>query len=277
MSEKRIREAMDARLSGMAASAARRMRLAQSARAGGEKTHKVRKGVTAALIVAALIAGSVAVGAGLNLFTYLSGDHPQLKEYAETALVTDNPVVTIIHEKIGTIEAGITNAYFDGGKLMVGRFLNNYGWTQYGWIPTGEMLARMTLLEENPYAAALAAYSGSAGEPEEIEALRRAVESGTAWGVETYSVYWSAEQADGETLDYSDNWYEIISEPKPRLYEVIEYRPLPEDVRKRNELRLNQTLQLTALFRYYDGRNWYEYRSEAIVGEMTAVVKVTKQ
>ena len=269
-----IRKAMEARLAALEGSPERRARIRARMEALERKEEPIMKrkfSVATALVMAVVMLGgtALAAGLGLNLFEYFGRMEKDWANIAEQAVLGTEAPVLVNHETLGAVEARITNAYYDGQKLLVAYMVQAGQRFDY-WEPTAKQkddlkpMGTPEILREElqDVKASLMA-----------ESIRKAVEAGQPIGFIRRIVRGGDVAANGVTLRPYMGEEETLEDGT--YYEIIDYAtPLPEGVKDQVSLALRMPLWQETTFCWFDGSSWYgrvEVVEEAAV--MTATVQ----
>lgn len=271
LNEERIRQAVDTRLSGMAASEARRMRIRAAVHHQRREATPVRNTKTliiAIALIAAMLTSAIAVAEGLNLFDYFGKEDARYAALAPYATLEITKDVLIEHPHLGRVRAEIDSAYFSGEELMLAYRISN---SQYAeeYMPTAEEIAQMTL--DEPVIIAL---MGNEPYHEVMEAHNKAVKNGTPFGYKSYTVYVGDHVYTDDGIDLGpwtggDNDYDESG----ALCELREYEsPLPGDIGSRNTVKVVMNVRQHECTVWFDGKDcWLSYATQD-VGQITAVI-----
>lgn len=267
-----IRQSLDARLSALQPSPARRARIREAVRASDEKGEPImKKKLSVGLIlamVAVLALGGVALAAGLNAFEHFGKNDDRYAKLAPHAAVEQTAGVQLDDATLGQINARFDSAYYDGLTLSAGIVIDHAQWLDR-YTPDSEALSGMTVLAGDPFVMAALDESSRAIMQEWQDALQ----NGTPYGWQQITVYASDAVCTDEGMDIPpDSSMEDMGENG----EYIEMRdfeaPLPEALRNLDEITLNCELRYTDLRCYFDGRQIYYATASHSIGSIRAVV-----
>lgn len=269
-----IRRAMEARLAALDGSPERRARIRARIEALERKEEPIMKrkfSVATALVMAVVLLGgtALAAGLGLNLFEYFGRMEKDWANIAEKAVLGTEAPVLVSHETLGAVEAKITNAYYDGQKLLVA-YMVQTGQRFDFWEPTEK---QKEALEPMGSPEILREELQDVKASLMVESIRKAVEAGQPIGFIRRTVRGGDVAANGVRLLPYMGEEETLEDGT--YYEIIDYAtPLPEGVRDQASLALRMPLWQSVEFRWFDGNRWYgreETVDEAAI--MTATVQ----
>ena len=260
-----IRRALEARIPATAGSPARQERVrARIAELESKEEPIVKRKLSVAVILVAalMLLGSTALaaGLGLNLFELLGGEDPRLKSIADKAVLETQVPVTVADDKLGEMEAVITNAYYDGESLSVAYAMTNWKRME-PWTPTDEEIALLEPYSDSKWMEHLMHTGG-------IEPAA----NGAPFGAVQYQIYASDHMtANGIDMPSHDA---RGGETEDILYEIHEYlSSLPEGVRNQDKLELRIPLHQNVIYFWFDGSQWF-MRSEGQKGVSTMTATV---
>ena len=259
-----IRESLHQNLSGLHVSRQQQINMVEEI-VGGRKMKK-KMPISFALAAVLLIVSVTALAVGTNLFSYFSERDARYGKLAEQAGNVTAAPVEVDSKELGTVNARIDSAYYDGESLSVGFIIENASRIE-AYTPTAEELANAKLVIDplRPLAKT----------PEEARIMGEfsaAVERGTPYGYAMCSVY------------ASDHMYanEIDLPPYTALEEnsvdgayrsIRNYSELPEELQGQDTLELRIHLRETRSVHYFDGKDIYHYQLTVNdAGEITATV-----
>lgn len=266
--EKELINAMDRRLASLDSCNIRRDCIRQQII---REEPVVRKKLTIGLVfalVALFALTSVALAVGINLFEFFGDGNSRYAEIApETKLATETPV-TVDSEPLGTTNATINSAYYDGKSLLVGYIIENNNHIE-AFTPTDEQLSQMVKQEDVP--------APSLSDSPVLAQYNEAVQSGKPFGYMSYTIYPSdhTETDDGIDLPPVTENEEVL--PDGTLYVIREYEnPLPAEVQDRDLLNIQIRLWQSTHGIYFDGTDYYLLLGEQKqAGVMTANIQRT--
>ena len=276
MTDREIRErfhrAVDTTLSGLEGDPMLSQRIILQARPKEEPKMKKKLSIGFVIVLALLLMSvtALAAGLGLNLFAYFGRKDAEWADMADkTVLETEQPM-TVAHETLGEVKAAITNAYYDGERLLVAYMVED-GQRVEMWQPDEAALAGLQPEAEPDEAHTDAIGPGLKKLKTDIAA---AMEAGQPIGYVKRSILPEADMtANGLTVEPSMSEEEALEDGT--FYQLLEYgNPLPEGVRGQESLELRMPLTQQVSYHWFDGQSWYgreETRQDA--GEMTATVK----
>ena len=269
----RFHHAVDTALSGLEGDPMLAQRIILQARPKEEPRMKKKISVGFAIVLAMLLMSvtALAAGLGLNLFAYFGRTDENWANLAERAVLETEAPATVAHELLGETQAAITNAYYDGEKLMAAYMVED-GEQVTMWAPDSE--ARALLAPEGTPEELRAVDGVGPGLRSLKETLETAVEAGQPIGYIKRTV-WLAEDATANGVKVEPYMSEEEALEDGTFYQLIEFAsPLPEGVRDQDALELRMPLEQVVTYHWFDGSSWYG-RSEAAqdAGEMTTTVK----
>ncbi len=275
----RIHHAVDSRLAGMQPDPGM---LDRAVNGRGEGVMRKRIAfVPILLLVVALLSLSVAVAEelGFNLFPFLSGLDPRMEVLAPEAVLDYVDVVTFEHEKMGRVEAAISNARFNGETLLLTYYIKN-GVVAEPFTPSEVFLAKMEKLkpeDEKWDEASLHRWDSMLWGTEAEYQLVKAVEEGNPIGFRAWNIDVGGLMTDAD----------VIGEIKPSVGQIgrkdgvsyvvneMEYDNILFVEGKRDEISAHVDLQLTEHYLYFDGTDLYYLAAggQKRVGMLTATVQ----
>lgn len=220
-------------------------------------------------VVAVMLMATVAIAEHFNLFNFFGEQDERYNAVAPHATLTVTEPALVEHPELGTATASIDSAYFDGLSLNLAYRITQ-GQKVEEYAPTETELALMTAGDANVLVADF-----SENEPG-IEILRtwnQAVENGTPYGYWKTSVYTSDHTITDDGIDlYPDSASPAYNE-NGEFCEMREFEcPLPDEVRDRQELKVNIGVKQESVYYWFDGTNCYWRTERADVGTMTATI-----
>lgn len=272
INEKEVQERVNRRLSGLAASDQRRMRIRTTINAEREEAHPMKRPISKTLvfaIVAVMLMATVAIAEHFNLFNFFGERDERYNAVAPYATLTVTEPALVEHPELGTAEASIDSAYFDGLSLNLAyRITQGQKVTEYK--PTEAELALMSSGNAEVLVAVL-----TANEPgiDILRAWNQALEAGTPYGYRKVSVYTSDHTVTDDGVDiYPDSASPAYSE-NGEFCEMREFEcPLPEEIRTCQELKLNIGVKQEVVYYWFDGTNCYWRTEREGIGTMTATI-----
>ena len=233
-----------------------------------EQVMKRKISILAICVIAILvlsIGGALAQMLGFNLFEIFGQKDERLKELAPKAYINEISPITENSPELGTTVAGINSAYYDGQSLLVTYSIQN-GNRLERFIPNDETLAKMTLVDSQ--------LGMMAGNEEEAVIMKEwivAKESGTAMGIERYSVSPSDHTVTDDGIDLPSSTENQMEGKENTVHYIREYEnPLPEEARDREYLNIQIRLSQGVSYLYFDGRNTYAYSENVELDPMQA-------
>lgn len=272
MNEKKLQDRINRRLSGLTASEQRRMRIRAAVSPEREDERRVKRTFSKALVfalVAALLAATVAFAERFNLFNFFGGRDGRYSAVAPYATLEMAEPVLVEHPELGTAEASIDSAYFDGLSLNLAyRITQSRKVEEY--TPAADELQLMKIGNADVLAADF-----SQNEPgiEVLSAWNRAIENGTPYGYRKTAVYTGDHTVTDDGVDiFPDSAFPTYNE-KGEFCEMREFAcPLPDEIRGRGELKVNMDVRQETVYRWFDGTNCYWRTEWTEIGTMTAVI-----
>ena len=237
-----IRQSLDARLSSLQPSAARRARIREAVRTCEQKGEPImKKKLSAGLllfILLLLILGGVALAAGLNAFDHFGRRDARYSQVAFKAAPAQTADAQLNDPILGQISARFDSAYYDGLTLSAAIVIEHAAWIER-YTPTAAELAQMEKLGDSPF--------GMAALDDETRAIMQewqaAIESGTSYGWRSVSVYPSDHVTTDDGTDVPPT---SASDDLGKNGEYIEMRdfesPLPAELRNLDQITLNCAL-----------------------------------
>lgn len=269
---KRFHHAVDTTLSGLEGDPLLCQRIILQARPKEEPKMKKKISVGFAIVLALLLTSvtALAAGLGLNLFEYFGRKDAEWANMADKAVLETDKSIAVAHEALGEVEAAITNAYYDGERLLVAYMVED-GQRVEMWQPDETALAGLQPEAEPDEAHTEAIGPGLKKLKADILA---AMEAGQPIGYVKRSILSDMDIiANGVTVSPSMSEEEALE--NGTFYQLLEYSaPLPEGVRDQDSLELRMSLAQQVSYHWFDGQRWYgREEAEQDAGEMTAIVK----
>lgn len=272
INEKDIQDRVNRRLSGLAASEQRRMRIRTAINAEREEAQPMKRTISKTLviaIVAVMLMATVAIAEHFNLFNFFGAHDERYNAVAPHATLTVSEPALVEHPELGTVTASIDSAYFDGLSLNLAYRITQ-GQKVEEYTPSETELALMTAGNADVLVADF-----SENEPgiEILRAWNQAVEAGTPYGYKKTTVYTSDHTNTDDGIDlYPDSAAPTYNE-NGEFCEMREFEcPLPDEVRDRKELKVNIGVKQEVVYYWFDGTNCYWRTERADVGTMTATI-----
>ncbi len=270
LDEKKLQHSIDARLSGLSASDARRARIRHAVRTQEpEGTHMKRKlSLTLAVaLMATLLAATFAIAEGLNLFSFFGREDGRYAQVAQEAILPTTAPVTVPNAPVGAATAVIDSAYFDGMTCSITLRIDHYTGAE-PYTPTAEELAAMDTADPQPLTF----------DPEDpyadiYRALNTAIESGTPCGYREWTIAPSDHVLtdDGIDLPPTRGIVDITDDGAWLELREFEY-PLPEAVQDRGTLSIRVKLNRYVSTVYFDGTRFYHHSTVEDAGLATAII-----
>ena len=269
---KRFHQAVDTTLSGLEGDPLLSQRVLLQARPKEEPKMKKKLSVGFVIVLALLLTSvtALAAGLGLNLFEYFGRKDAEWANMADKAVLETDKSIAVAHEALGEVEAAITNAYYDGERLLVAYMVED-GQRVEMWQPDETALAGLQPEAEPDEAHTEAIGPGLKKLKADILA---AMEAGQPIGYVKRSILSDMDIiANGVTVSPSMSEEEALE--NGTFYQLLEYSaPLPEGVRDQDSLELRMSLTQQVSYHWFDGQRWYgREEAEQDAGEMTATVK----
>lgn len=227
--------------------------------------------VSIMVLILLMLLGVTAVAVGINLYNYFSDRDSRLDHISEQAAnVTADPA-QLQSEHLGTVQARIDSAYYDGEYLSVGVVIEN-----------ATRIERYTLTDEEIAKAEMVVdplppVTQTEEEQRILAEYLEAVQNSTPYG---YAIYTVAAKdhtyADGISLPPYKEIKEYDASGTDRFIREFEM-PLPEEVQNREQLSIRIPLSERVSICYFDGKDTYHYniyRSD--VGAISGIVSKTE-
>ena len=269
----RFHRAADRTLSGLEGDPLLSQRIILRAQPKEEPKMKKKISIGFAIVLALMLMSMTALAAGLslNLFEYFGRTDKHWADLAERAVLETEAPVPVAHETLGETKAAITNAYYDGEKLMAAYMVEG-GQQVIMWAPDSEAMA---LLEPEGAPEELrGADVIGAGLKDLKKSLEEAVAAEQPIGYIKRTV-WLAEDVTANGVRVEAYMSEEEARQDGAFYQLVEFvSPLPESIRDQKSLELRMPLEQVVTYHWFDGSSWFG-RSEEIkdAGEMTTTVK----
>ena len=266
-----VQGALDRYLSALAPTAARRARNRERiAKEEPVMRKKLSVGLAVALVAALLLAG-MGLAVGLNLFDVFGKDDERLSKVAEEAVLENVDAQSVESEALGTTQAAIENAYYDGHSLIVAYSLKNDTRVEE-FAPTQEEMAQAEALEGSVHIAVEREADRAI-----LERFYQAQEAGEPFGIVQYAVYPSDHTLTDDGVDLPPSGERALEGENGALLSLREYEfPLPEAAQERDALNISIALIESARYLYFDGETCYALPgTRREVGAMTACVRRT--
>ena len=272
LNERNIQLAVDNRLSSLAASEERRMRILRAANQERREAKPVRskKWIVAIALMALLLTSAIAVAETLNLFDFFGKEDARYANLAPKATLEISEPMLVAHPHLGEVEVKIDSAYFDGLALSMTYQIDNSIYVEE-YTPTAEEIARMQLDEP-----VILAIVGNEPYAEVHEAYNAAVESGTPFGYRQYSigVHDHTYTGDGIDIEPHSAWSEYKGNA---LCEIMDFRvPLDEPLRSRDALTVTKKVYQQETTVWFDGKDCYIRYAMQDIGTITATIPKDK-
>jgi len=274
INEKDIQDRVNRRLSGLAASEQRRMRIRTAINAEREEAQPMKRTISKTLvfaIVAVMLMATVAIAEHFNLFNFFGAHDERYNAVAPHATLTVTEPALVAHPHLGEVKASIDSAYFDGLSLNLAYRIENHRYVE-AFTPTADELAAM-----QPDEPLIIALIGNEPGLEIYEAYNDAVANGTPFGYRQYTVYPSDHTVTDDGVDippYSamEDYDESGAYCEMREFET----PLPAELSDRKELNVSIKMYQQETTVWFDGQNCYIKYDRSEVGHMDATIPLTK-
>jgi len=269
-----IRQSLDARLSGLQPSAARRARIREAVRACGQPKEPIpKKKLSVGLLLSILLLltlGGVALAASLNAFDHFGKRDARYSSLAPKAAPAQTAGAQLNDSILGQVSARFDSAYYDGLTLSAAIVIEHASWIER-YTPTADEVARMERLDDSPF--------GIAALDDETRIIMQewqaAIESGTPYGWRSVSVYPSDHVTTDDGTDVPPSSATDDLGENGEYMEMRDFEsPLPAELRNLEQITLNCALYYHDTVYYFDGHDFY--RSSAArrnVGAIRAVVQ----
>lgn len=274
INEKDIQERVNRRLSGLAASEQRRMRIRTAINAEREEAQPMKRTISKTLVIAivtVMLMATVAIAEHFNLFNFFGAHDERYNAVAPHATLTATEPALVAHPHLGEVKASIDSAYFDGLSLNLAYRIENHKHVE-AFAPTPDELAAM-----QPDEPLIIALIGNEPGFEIYEAYNNAVTNGTPFGYRQYTVYPSDHTVTDDGVDippYSamEDYDETGAYCEMREFES----PLPAELNDRTELKVSIKMYQQETLVWFDGQNCYIKYDRSEVGHMDANIPLTK-
>ena len=274
INEKDIQDRVNRRLSGLASSQQRRMRIQAAISAEREETRPMKRTISRTLvfaIVAVMLMATVAIAEHFNLFNFFGAHDERYNAVAPHATLTVTEPALVAHPHLGEVKASIDSAFFDGLSLNLAYRIENHRHVE-AFTPTADELAAM-----QPDEPLIIALVGNEPGLAIYEAYHDAVANGTPFGYRQYTVYPSDHTVTDDGIDippYSamEDYDETGAYCEMREFET----PLPAELTGRKELKVSIKMYQQETAVWFDGQNCYIKYDRSEVGHMDAAIPLTK-
>ena len=272
INEKEFQSKINRRLSGIAASEQRRMRIRAAVNSEREEKEPMRRTCSKALAFAAaavMLAATVAFAEHLNLFHFFGERDERYNAVAPYAALAFTDPVLAEHPNLGSAVASIDSAYFDGLSLNLA-FRITQGQEVEEYSPTEDELARMEKGDPGTLVADLLE-----NEPgiEILEAWNQAIANGTPYGYRRTAVYASDHTITDDGVDISPDSASPRYNENGDFCEMREFEcPLPDEIRSREALKINIGICQRNSYYWFDGKDCFCRIEHGGIGAMTAVI-----
>ena len=274
INEKEVQDRVNRRLSGLAASQQRRMRIRTAINAEREEAQPMKRPVSKTLvfaIVAVMLMATVAIAEHFNLFNFFGAHDERYNAVAPHATLTVTEPALVAHPHLGEVKASIDSAYFDGLSLNLAYRIENHSRVE-AFIPTADELAAM-----QPDEPLIIALVGNEPGLEIYEAYHEAVASGTPFGYRQYTVYPSDHTVTDDGVDIPPYSVMEVYDENSAYCEMREFEtPLPAELSNRKELNVSIKMYQQETTVWFDGQNCYIKYDRSEVGHMDAAIPLTK-
>ena len=263
-----IRESLDQNLSGLHVSRQQQKAIFEEI-VGGKKMKK-KIPFSLALVAVLILTSVVALAVSTNVFNYFSSRDARYGKLAEQAANVTAAPVDIESDELGSVNARIDSAYYDGQTLSVGFIIENSTRIE-PYTLSAEELANSELVIDP-----IMPIARDEIDQQILAEFQTAVENETPYGYAVYSVY-----ASDHTLvndidlppyttdeDYDDTGTYLAI----RNYES----PLPEELQNLETVNVSINLYEHMTIHYFDGNDIYHYSIAARdAGTITASIPKT--
>lgn len=274
INEKNIRERLDRRLSGLAASEERRARIRTAIREESEELQPMKRKTFTALVLALVAVATLtaaAVAEHFDLFHFFGAKDERYAAVAPYAVVNMTETALVEHPHLGEVRAAIDSAYFDGLSLTLAYRIDHQRLVE-AYTPTEDELARMQSMEAEPVEV-----SGSESEQAVLAAYNEAIANQTAYGYRMYAVYPGDQTTTDDGVDIPMESAMDDYDADGAYCAICEYEtPLPEEIRERDELHAVIELYQDELLVWFDGVQCHMLRESSAVGQMEAVIPANR-
>ena len=274
INEQDVQERVNRRLSGLAASSQRRMRIRTAIHAEREEVQPVKRTISMTLAVAMIsvvLLATVAIAEYFNLFGFFGRHDDRYAIIAPHASLTITEPALVTHPHLGKVTASIDSAYFDGLSLNLAYRIDHPRYAE-AYTPSAEELAGMQPAQPYPVAVA-----ENAPYADIYTAYNEALVEGTPFGYREYTVYPSDHTVTDDGMDIPP-YRALESYDETGAYcEIREFEtPLPAELRGRGELNVSVRLSQQETTVWFDGQNTYMKHERSEVGRMDAVIPLTR-
>ena len=267
-----IQQSLDARLSGLQSSAARRARIRQAVRACDQKgAPPMKKKLSAGLLIAVilLILGGVALAASLNAFDHFGKHDARYSQVSTKAVPAQTTAAQLNDPILGQVSARFDSAYYDGLTLSAAITIDHPRWIER-YTPTTEELSQMEKLSDSPDSVAAL--------DDETRAIMQewlaAIESGSPYGWRSVSVYPSDHVTTDDGTDIPPDSAMTALGESGEYMEMRDFEsPLPAALRNLEQITLNCALYRYDTVYYFDGHDFYCSSKRQDAGTIRAVVQ----
>lgn len=272
LNEHNIRQAVDNRLSGLAASEARRMRILRAANQTEREAKPMnsRKMIAAIALIAMLLTSAMAVAETLNLFDFFGKEDARYAALAPKATLEITEPMLVAHPHLGDVEVKIDSAYFDGLGLSMTYQIDNATYAEE-YTPTAEEIAQMKLDEP-----VILAIIGNEPYLDVYEAHNEAVTNGTPFGYKQYTVRVHDHTYSDDGIDLGGGMgYEDYNGAS--LVGLLEFdAPLADELRSREEIVVVKGVYQHECTVWFDGKECYISYAMKDIGEIRATIQKAK-
>lgn len=274
INEKDIQDRVNRRLSGLAASQERRMRIRTAISAEREEARPMKRTISRTLVlavVAVMLMATVAIAEHFNLFNFFGAHDGRYNAVAPHATLTVTEPALVAHPHLGKVKASIDSAYFDGLSLNLAYRIENHRYVE-AFTPTADEFAAM-----QPDEPLIIALIGNEPGLEIYEAYNDAVINGTPFGYRQYTVYPSDHTVTDDGVDIPPYSAMEDYDETGAYCEIREFdTPLPAELSDRKELNVSIKIYQQETTVWFDGQNCYIKYDSSKVGHMDATIPLTK-
>lgn len=270
--KKEIQTRINRRLSGLSASEKRRMDIWAKINAERQAARPIKRTIPKVLVltlVAVLLMAAAAIAEYFNLFNFFGEQEPRYNAIAPDAVLTTSEPVVVEHPELGTVSAAIDSAYFDGRSLNLA-FRIPQGMKVEEYKPTDEELTRMNRSNTD-----IPSMEVSENEPgaDILHAWNHAVKNGIPYGCRKTSIYASDHTLTEDGIDLCPDSVNSMYNENGEFCEMRDFEDsLPEEIRSRQELKVNIAVRQEVVCYWFDGTTFYWHTERTEIEPMTATI-----
>lgn len=272
INEKEFQDQINRRLSGITASEQRRMRIRTAVNSEREDPQPMRRTFSKALIfasIAVMLAATVAFAEYFNLFIFFGEHDERYNAVAPYATLTITEPVLMEHPDLGSAAASIDSAYFDGLSLNLAYRITQ-GQKVEEYTPTE---AELALMEKGNSSTLVVDLLENEPGIEILRAWNHAVENGIPYGYRKTAVNTSDHTITDDGVDICPDSALPTYNENGDFCEMREFEcPLPDEIRNRQELKINIVVRQENVYYWFDGTNCFWRTESSDIGTMTAVI-----